>query len=59
MIKVFYTVCLILVPQLFISCSKDNIDFKEPIQENNIDIQKLLYLVNDVRSKETTCGSTY
>lgn len=59
MSKVFYTACLIFLSGVFISCSKNDIDFNEPVQEKNIDLQKLLNLVNDVRSKGTTCRSTY
>ncbi len=42
-----------------LSCSKDNIDLNNPIQEKNTDSQKILDLVNDIRSKGITCGSTY
>lgn len=57
--RVLISLSLILLSGIFISCSKNNIDFTKPVQENNIDLQKLLDLVNDVRSKGTTCGSTY
>ncbi|PKQ61475.1 hypothetical protein BZG01_19325 [Labilibaculum manganireducens] len=57
--KTFLTVSLILVSGIFISCSKDDIALNEPITENKIDIQKLLDLVNDVRSAGTTCGTVY
>ncbi|MBL4561309.1 MAG: CAP domain-containing protein [Labilibaculum sp.] len=57
--KVFYAACLVFLSGIFISCSKNDIDFNEPTPKNNIDLQKLLELVNNVRSEGTTCGSTY
>lgn len=59
MSKVFNVVCLVFLSGIFISCSKNDIDFNEPTPENNIDLQKLLELVNNIRFEGTTCGSTY
>ncbi|MDM8158730.1 CAP domain-containing protein [Labilibaculum sp. K2S] len=58
--KTFFSASMILLLSgIFISCSKTDIDSNDPITENNIDTQKLLDLVNDVRSTGTTCGTTY
>ncbi|PKQ60342.1 hypothetical protein BZG02_19730 [Labilibaculum filiforme] len=66
MSKTFYFACLLFIG-IFGSCSQNDIDFDDnidtnfddPIDTNNIDIQKLLDMVNEVRASGTTCETTY
>ena len=62
MSKLFLAGSIFLISSVLFSCSdsdSDEILENVAIEENPVDAQKLLELVNEVRSTGTTCGNKY
>ena len=57
--RLFFAVSLIIASNCFSSCSKNDIELPSAVSENQVKVQEILKLVNEVRAKGTTCGTTY
>lgn len=57
--RLFIAVSFIIVSCGLYSCSKSDVELPITISENQVDSQDILELVNEVRAKGTTCGTTY
>ena len=57
--KLIFAGYFLLISLVFVACSSDSDDISPKVEENTVELQRILELVNEVRAKGTTCGTTY